>query len=160
MPEGWICQNMVRSSRFIEQYEDCFETGGSHISAKTVESVKRKVQIELKQASPFNFLARISIPHFEGSFHSCAENQTKANLAFLACALERYRLANGRYPEMLDKLAPAFASAIPADVILGQPLHYHCENGEKFTLYSVGWNETDDGGNAELDWTWQSPTGL
>jgi hypothetical protein len=160
MPKGWIFQNLVHAARFMEEYENCFEAGRPYISPKKIVAAKNKIEGELKQISPFNVLASIGIPSVDKALHSYVENQTKANLAFIACALERCRLANGRYPETLDKLAPAFAPVIPADVILGQPLHYHCENGDKFTLYSIGWNETDDGGKAELDWVWQYPANL
>jgi len=64
----------------------------------------------------------------------------------VACALERYRLANGEYPETLDALQPRFIETLPHDVIGGQPLKYHPTDNGQFALYSVGWNGTDDGG--------------
>ena len=64
----------------------------------------------------------------------------------MAIALERYRLAHGEYPESLDALAPQFMEKIPHDIINGQPLHYRRTSDGQFVLYSVGWNETDDGG--------------
>ncbi len=64
----------------------------------------------------------------------------------IACALERYHLAHGEYPETLDALMPQFMEKMPHDIIGGQPLHYRRTDDGKFLLYSVGWNETDDGG--------------
>jgi len=99
-------------------------------------------------------------------------------LARVACALERYRLAHGEYPESLNALAPQFMGKIPHDIINGQPLKYRRDPpsqsssaaGGQFVLYSVGWNETDDGGVAVFrkgstrivdtdqgDWVWQYP---
>jgi hypothetical protein len=64
---------------------------------------------------------------------------------------------------------------IPHDVIGGQPLHYRARMTGSFVLYSVGWNETDDGGVVvfkngpfrrrvesgfdmnEGDWVWRYP---
>ena len=46
------------------------------------------------------------------------------DLARVAIALERYRLAHGAYPESLDVLAPQFIAQLPHDIINGQPLHY------------------------------------
>ena len=77
-----------------------------------------------------------------------ARNQTLANEAFLACGLERYRLAHGQYPDTLDALVPQFAEKLPHDIIGGQPLKYHRTADGQFVLYSVGWNEKDDGGVA------------
>jgi hypothetical protein len=87
-----------------------------------------------------------------------------ANEAQIVCALERYRLAHGEYPETLDVLAPQFIEKLPHDIIGGQPLHYRRIEGGIFLLYSVGWNETDDGGvpgtlsdPKQGDWVWQYP---
>ena len=48
--------------------------------------------------------------------------QTVVDLATLACALERYRLANGEFPATLDSLAPQFLTQLPHDIINGEPL--------------------------------------
>ncbi len=98
-----------------------------------------------------------------------AKAQTAADQAALACALERFRLTNGQFPEKLDALAPRFIDNIPNDVISGQPLKYRRLDEGKFLLYSVGWNETDNGGTVVLtreksrtvdftqgDWVWFS----
>ena len=72
--------------------------------------------------------------------------QASVDLARVACALERYRLAHGEFPEALDVLAPKFIPALPHDVINGEPLKYRRTDGGQFVLYSVGWNGADDGG--------------
>jgi hypothetical protein len=97
-----------------------------------------------------------------------AAGQSYVNLARTAIALERYRLAHGEYPESLDALAPQFMEKVPHDIIAGQSLHYRRTNDGQFVLYSVGWNETDDGGVVGLtkggavdinkgDWVWRNP---
>ncbi len=78
------------------------------------------------------------------------------DLARVVCALERYHLAHGEYPETLNTLAPQFIETIPHDIINGKPLHYQRTSDGKFSLYSVGWNETDDGGQIGLTKKWQS----
>jgi hypothetical protein len=92
-------------------------------------------------------------------------DQMRVNEAQIACALERYHLAKGEYPEALDALVPQFIEMLPHDIINGEPLKYRRTAEGSFLLYSVGWNETDDGGQAvahpELaenlkmrDWVW------
>ena len=82
----------------------------------------------------------------------------------LACALERSRVADGKFPDTLDALAPRFIAKLPHDIITGEPLKYRRE-GDGYVLYSVGWNEKDDGGKPgtksppateDGDWVWQS----
>ena len=93
-----------------------------------------------------------------------AKTQTLVNEAYVACGLERYRLAHGNYPETMAALTPQFADPLPVDMIGGGALKYRAESG-KFVLYSVGWNQTDDGGKPSFgrdgtgdldknDWAW------
>src|SRR5208283_2844567 len=94
--------------------------------------------------------------------------QSQVDLARTACALERFRLAHGNYPETLDALPPQFITALPHDLINGQPLHYRRTDDGRFVLYSVGWDEKDDGGQTAFtksgsvdrnngDWVWRYP---
>ena len=53
-----------------------------------------------------------------------------------------------------------YGEKLPHDIIGGQPLKYHRTADARFVLYSVGWNEKDDGGvpgkaGAEGDWVWE-----
>ena len=113
-------------------------------------------------------IALIFSSDLRSSGRKFAYAQNSINMARVACALERYRLAHNEYPETLDALAPQFLAQIPHDVIGGKPLHYSRKDGGKFLLYSIGWNETDDGGqiglkdtgyadNTKGDWVWPNP---
>ena len=62
---------------------------------------------------------------------------------------------------------PEFITQLPHDVITGQPLNYRRTDDNQYLLYSVGWNQTDDGGVPGLtksgeaidqmtgDWVWR-----
>ena len=91
-------------------------------------------------------IARIGIPNIARAAEVAARNQTMAKLAELVCALERYRLKNGSYPETLQMLTPDFIEKLPHDLITGEPFKYRRPADGQFLLYSVGWNEQDDGG--------------
>jgi hypothetical protein len=95
-------------------------------------------------------------PNMSRAIRTTAQNQTLVHEALIACALERYRVAHNAYPEKLDALVPQYLDKIPTDIIGGRPLHYRRADGGKFLLYSVGWNETDDGGKSgsDDDWVW------
>jgi hypothetical protein len=125
--------------------------------------------------SPNNVFACMLLPAIPTTAKKYAYGQSSMDMARVAIALECYRLAHGEYPESLDALSPQFMEKIPHDIINGQPLHYRRTDGPpsqsfgaasgKFLLYSVGWNETDDGGVVGLsdtgridvekgDWVW------
>ena len=91
-----------------------------------------------------------------------------AESARVACALERFHLAHGKYPESLASLSPEFIATLPNDLVNGQPLHYHPTGDGHFVIYSVGWNEKDEGGleakfqdgsvdvdGSSGDWVWK-----
>jgi type II secretory pathway pseudopilin PulG len=96
-------------------------------------------------------LAAMAIPNCSRAMQTATRNQTRVNLALVACALERHRLAQGEYPATLDALAPQVLAQIPHDLIGGAPLKYQRTADGKFLLYSIGWNETDDGGKISRD---------
>lgn len=75
-----------------------------------------------------------------------ALTQTGVDQLVAACALERFRLAHVELPNTLDALVPQYLAAVPRDVIDGQPLRYRREGLDKFSLWSVGSNQTDEGG--------------
>jgi hypothetical protein len=114
------------------------------------------------------------IPAITQSETKFAFGQTRVNEAIVACALERYRLAQGQFPESLEPLSPRFLEKMPHDIITGAPLIYRRTPDGQFILYSVGWDEKDNGGTVVVtkakpssqnvtdgDWVWQysSPAG-
>ena len=117
-------------------------------------------------------LATMLLPSLEKFYLKVAVGETAVNETIIACALERYRLANGKLPDTLDLLVPQFLDRLPLDVCNGQPLIYRPLDGHDFVLYSVGWNETDDGGttvrgkgttpepdSTQGDWVWPPYSG-
>ena len=117
---------------------------------------------------PYNLFARMLLPAITRAETKFAFGQTRVNLAIVACALERFRVAQGQFPESLEPLSPRFLSKSPHDIITGAPLIYRRTQDGQFILYSVGWNEKDDGGTVVMtqakqpsaditqgDWIWQ-----
>lgn len=70
------------------------------------------------------------------------------SLAIMAIALKRHQLRHGAYPKKLEALVPEFLASLPLDPIDGKPLRYRRDSENLFTLYSVGWDGKDDGGDA------------
>ena len=163
-PSGWKYQNLAVFARQIQIVRDGIAGAVQNIEPKRIDEANEVVvSIEKNQSllSPFHLLAAIAIPNFKKAMQTCAYYQTLANQAQIACALERYHLGHGEYPETLDALLPQFIEMLPHDLIGGELLHYRRTNDGKFQLYSIGWNETDDGGlpgtlsdMKKGDWVW------
>jgi hypothetical protein len=64
----------------------------------------------------------------------------------VAMALAAWRAKNGQYPERLDELSQGGLIDPPLDVFTERPLVYRRET-RGYVLYSLGPNETDDGGH-------------
>jgi hypothetical protein len=161
MPRGWLYQNMTTFAKLGHQQISWCDLTNNVILPGKEKSVSQAFETISSRFSPYTFLAAIAIPNITKASQVLAHNQTLVNEAQIACALERYHLAHGEYPETLDALAPQFIEKLPHDIIGGQPLHYRRIGDGKFMLYSVGWNETDDGGTAgdkmdQGDWVWKN----
>jgi hypothetical protein len=143
LPRGWIYQNELSAARF------CGESLSSDVVAQSQRvypelSASNAALFEHLPTNAYNF----AFKHVGGvvSPQGFARAQTDINLALVACALERFRMAHGHFPENLAALAPEFLETVPHDIINGEPLHYRLTKGGNFTVYSVGWNGKDDGG--------------
>ena len=85
--------------------------------------------------------------------------QNALNQAVIACALERFRLLQGKYPETLKELLPDYLTNIPKDVARGMPMLYENTSDLRFELRSVGPNQTNDRAQpVSDDWLWSFPT--
>jgi hypothetical protein len=69
-------------------------------------------------------------------------------IAAVALAVERRRLARGSLPESLGQLVPDYLSAVPVDPFDGLPLRFK-RTDRGFAVYSVGEDRKDDGGKEE-----------
>lgn len=174
MPRGWMRLEQVNLNRAFERQllsridlaaREVRPSANPLLTQPTNESIGQNLSSAVIHHSVF---AQMMIPSWSGFFQKAAFAQTDVDLATVACALERYRLAHGQYPETLAALSPEYIKELPHDVINGEPLKYRRADDGRFVLYSVGWNEKDDGGVIALnkdkhqdfqkgDWVWQYP---
>ncbi len=169
IPRGWVYQNLVGYNHRMQAFIPLtLQSKPPTLSPAEVNQMKQRVVQDISNG-PYNWLSRTAIPNFGRALETVARIQTMVNEAGIVCALERCRLTRGQYPESLTELVPSFLSQLPVDVINGGPLKYRRTNDSKFLLYSVGWNEADDGGapaprrasqakpDYSGDWVWQYP---
>lgn len=169
-PGGWYYQNM----RLIgEMYRDFI--------LPIVDESNRVVSPDLsggmhgnldqRRLGPYNFYVKLALPPLAAASIRTARTQTWVDEARVACAIERYRLAHHELPDTLSVLTPQYISMAPTDLFFdGQPLHYKFNTNGMYVLYSIGWNEVNDGGVPGLrtgstprvdatkgDWVWKFP---
>jgi hypothetical protein len=165
-PHGWFLQNIANEVPFRYVPGEAIDTEHDRVSPGILKDNQAQLEKYVSRRSPFGILTRLVVPNYLKAVQTMARDQTAADEALIVCGLERYRLANGSYPNSLDALVPKFLDKAPHDLITGEPLKYHRADSS-FVLYSLGWNEKDDGGitsttiingqpNKESgDWVWQ-----
>jgi hypothetical protein len=87
------------------------------------------------------------LPNYIKAGRTCIRNETQRQLTITAIALARFHLRDGKFPAELDALVPQFLSAVPIDPMSAKPLRYRLNGDGSFTLYSVGEDGRDDGGD-------------
>jgi hypothetical protein len=162
-PRGWILQNIANETPFFYPAVEAFDIDREYMSPGACKDGAKRLEQFVAHKSPYRIFASHLIPNIFKAAQTTARNQNLINQALAACALERYRIANGSYPDSLDALAPQFIEKLPHDIINGGPLKYR-KTDNSFVLYSIGWNEKDDGGIQDTknpengDWVWSYST--
>jgi hypothetical protein len=167
IPTGWLYFEQLNYHRlFEEQLLPILDMTARRVHPQRAEQSERAFEKSgVSVVWRHRVLVRMLMPALAKLSKRSAYAQTTVDEATLACALERCRLVDGKFPETLNALAPRFIAKLPHDVISGEPLQYRRE-GEGYVLYSVGWNEKDDGGkpgtksapaSEDSDWVWQMP---
>jgi hypothetical protein len=151
IPSGWFYQEQVEYNRMYDQLAMPLIDSKNRLVSPELASRNQHELQQLLAGDPLaltlhhRLFARLLVPAVSSLAPKVARTQTAADLAVTACGLERFRLEEGHYPDELSQLVPAFLAKVPNDVIDGKPLRYRKE-GQRFVLYSVGWNAQDDGG--------------
>jgi hypothetical protein len=172
VPRGLIYQNLVAYNRVFDGLNLPSERASLRACAERYreEETRLKLGSRLGNSSipnPKTFLVAMSLPAYGPAFQRTLYTQVCLDEASTACALERYWLANGRYPDSLGALVPTYLAEVTADAAAsGKPLVYKRKADGGFLLYSVGWNRVDDGGKRvskpkstsldlnQGDWVW------
>jgi hypothetical protein len=168
IPAGWVDQNKLSLCCLHENYLLPLVGDSDQRVVSPTAIQKANSALGRQGWRPYDAFSGLLFPALTRFAERCARSQSTVDLARVACALERYRQANGQFPDTLPALAPKFIAKLPHDVINGQPLKYRRTDDGQFVLYSVGLNETDDGGTVVLmknggvdlnkgDWVWRYP---
>jgi hypothetical protein len=98
---------------------------------------------------------------FGGSVEKALRMEAARDVVVAAIALKRFQLKHGQWPENLAEVVPEFLHAVPIDPYDGKPLRYRRNGDGTYSLYCVGEDGVDDGGDptcppsagsSSLDW--------
>ena len=171
-PDGWFDQNKVQTANFILQTIPLIDP----ISHQAFPDKSGKLEDHFRHSmerwdkfAPWNIFYSMMAPGLSDVAIKFARSQVWIDEARIACGLERYRLAHGVYPTSLNDAANLIPN-MPHDIFGGQPYHYRFNTDGTYLLYSVGWNQKDDGGQVVYktdsfrdmddekgDWVWPVP---
>jgi hypothetical protein len=96
-------------------------------------------------------LAQLWVPSVVGVIYKVFYTQAIENQAIAACALERYRIEHGKYPDTLADANHPGEKPIPQDIISGKPMGYRKTPDGRYLIWCVGFSGVDHGGTRMLD---------
>ena len=163
----------IQAIRAQGYFHPAYSNMVSHLQPVTAH-IGDDEMLELFQYDFQNFLSHESEGMGLGLLRQTMTAEVTQKMTVTAIALKRYQLKHGAYPPDLNALVPEFVPAVPLDPMDGQPLRYRPNSDGTFTLYSIGYNGKDDGGNPALntpiedsnyywlnphalDWVWPQP---
>jgi hypothetical protein len=151
---GLLYENAATLAEASQKTLDAVDTRNEIIHPHLVDKAARAIQQTFSRFSLKSYLAGSMLPNCANALKTTAQTQALVNEASVVCALERYRIKNKKYPQQLKDFIPLFANDLPKDSVNGQPLRYKLRDDGTYLLYSVAWNEVDDGGTAPPNKNW------
>jgi hypothetical protein len=152
IPRGWYYLEQLNYCRIYQmQLGGTSDASQKRLFPERIQANTKELEREfsghgLKVFLHHKVVAALLLPALGNVTRKTAQAQTSVDQAVIACGLERYRLANGQFPEKLESLAPQFIPRLPTDMLTGEPYNYRRTEDGQFVLYSVGWDQKDDGG--------------
>jgi len=150
---AWSHQAQYRGMKELQRLTEITRLGTANKSLANLQPEVEKLEAEF---TPKSFYDRLRFPlgnpifTLSSSVRKAMQAETERSIVLCAIALKRYLLRRGKYPASLDALVPKLISSWPVDYMDGKPTKYRLNSDGSFTLYSVGVDGNDDGGDASL----------
>jgi len=145
---AWLVWNWPRDEiHCLQRWQRLLELSRDALRERNLTVVTRSRPAELPSVedNERDILGRTLYVPF--SAYETIRFETMREMTLTAVAIQRFVGRAGHPPDTLDELLPQFSQELPHDWFRGQPLRYRRDDGT-FTLYSVGMDGNDDGGNA------------
>lgn len=147
-PRSVVYRNLIWLNDWHDRlYLRWIDFDAHRVHPTELDAEEESLLVAAGRKNPNNMMAVAIMPTYGNIIRRTVDDQLGRDLAVVSCALERHRIANGAYPESLGALASRFSKDLPHDLITGEPLRYRRQD-DGYVLYSVGWDENNDGGKA------------
>ena len=174
IPSGWSYRVLLEYNKVMDLTLSCFDIENKCIKADMFQSALKELSdpvvwnIRGIPSFAIELFGRAEIcMGYPKSIMKCSRTQSFINAAQIACAVERYRLENKKYPNSLADLGELLpVDQLPRDWMTNKSLQYHLTDAG-YDIWSSGWNGTDEGGVRTLtafgdkssedegDWVWE-----
>jgi len=137
--DWFLYENRVQGVRILTRLLDASDDLPSLLTA-----VRRENAV-LPRFAPGRTLIRIMFASLPRGIELHARTAARFRCVPVALAAERFRLANGHFPNSPNELIPDYLAEWPRDPFDGRPIRLSRKNST-LVVYSVGENTVDDGG--------------
>jgi hypothetical protein len=127
----------------------CLETMTQMYAVRGLPEAQQRAAfraIPIPPAGVGSQITHVLLPAVDKLHDASLRHKLTMRCAGVAIACERFRHARGRWPDSLAELPKDLLAAIPPDPFDGLPLKY-AKRPDGVTVYSVGFDGIDDGGN-------------
>jgi hypothetical protein len=146
---AWSHQAQLREQKDLHWLNQLMRTGTND---KCYSNIKAPLVQLVEDIGEKRFYDVLRYPGLDSVYASQAiikamRAETDRSLTLCAIGLKRYSLRHGELPATIEQLVPEFLATLPIDYMDGKPVKYRLNPDGSFTLYSVGEDGKDGGGD-------------
>jgi hypothetical protein len=149
-PRGWVYQNLLSYNAWLDAERSWLENYIRANEAGQEPSLQDRFMNHRREWRPYRILSGRAHFLLKSHYDFVCSVQYTIDSCRVACALERFRLKNGAYPEQLAQLVPDELPGIPEDHFGKGPFHYRRDESGNAKLYAI----TRDGGAEKEETLW------
>ena len=142
-------QRVVDAAKILEVYRRLIESTDDPLAESVRKGREVEAELDAMVKAPIGKFAHIMtlllVAGISYSAQAFADTAARRDAADVALAAELYRRRHGKWPDKMDQLVPEFLPTVPVDPFDGKPMRMTV-SAEGFKAYSIGRDDTDDGG--------------
>lgn len=162
VPFGWSQQSLAVYCTAIQDFSVAFyDPLNRRARPEVLEGWLARMDSISSSRHPRDRFVGMMVPNFVRAHDIVAKLQVHIDQARIAMAISQFTNRNGHLPDSLGDLVGPNEESRPDDLFGGAPYQYRRLTDEHYLIWSVGWNELDEGGQiapgrTDGDWVWFS----